>query len=141
MQTEEQWRGAAHWGLPTQFDGALAEARVKVSPKTGWRMNAGMYAGLMRPITWSEMQRYLQVKQKNTAPGESDVRYAHIAYAPDNVLNEAIRDRRVFDTWRGELMFRTEKVAGDPDQLNKRPLKLQNVMRKMLIGTLKDRIW
>ena len=99
------------------------------------------YAGLMRPITWSEMQRYLQVKQKNTAPGESDVRYAHIAYAPDNVqrqllalLNEAFRDREVFDTWRDELIFRTEKVAGDPDQLNKRPLKLQNVMRKMWVG-------
>jgi hypothetical protein len=40
----------------------------------------------------------------------------------------------VFDTWRDELIFCTEKVAGDLDQLNKRPLKLQNVMRKMWVG-------
>ena len=101
----------------------------------------------MRPITWSEYSNYLANKSKNTAPGKSGVRYAHIAYAPEHVqrsllqlLNAAFANRVVFDSWRDELIYRTEKVPGDPDQMNKRPLKLQNVLRKMWIGMLKNRI-
>jgi hypothetical protein len=37
------------------------------------------------------------------------------------------------------LIYRTEKVPGDPDQMNKRPLKHQNVLRKLWIGVLKNR--
>jgi hypothetical protein len=66
---------------------------------------------------------------------------AHSAQHILLLLNAAFQRRIVFDSWRDELIYRTEKVPGDPDQMNiKRPLELQNVLRKLWIGMLKNRV-
>jgi hypothetical protein len=48
------------------------------------------------------------------------------------IMNEAFKRRHIFNSWK--------KEPGNPDQMSKRPLKLQNVMRKMWIGILKNRM-
>ena len=147
LQYDTQNREAHHWGLPRVFNRVFKAARVKISKKTGKRMEEGMYNNIMRKVSWEEYEPYIRMKQKNTAPGESGVRYAHLAYAPIElqedlltIMNEAFARKHIFNSWKKELIYRTEKEPGNPDQLNKRPLKLQNVMRKMWVGILKNRM-
>ena len=109
-----------------EFDPVFKAARVKHSKLTNEPISPTAYGALLRPITWNEFKNYLANKRKNTAPGKSGVRYAHIAYAPEQIqrsllqlLNLALANRIVFDSWRDELIYCTEKVPGDPDQMNK----------------------
>jgi hypothetical protein len=37
--------------------------------------DAGNYGGIMEAVTWGEYEPHIRAKQKNTAPGESGVRY------------------------------------------------------------------
>jgi hypothetical protein len=129
------------------FNRVFQAARVKMSNLSGEQMNTNMYGGIMEAVTWEEYEPYIRAKQKNTALGESGVRYAHIAYAPVEmqqdlltIMNEAFKRRHIFNSWKKELIYRTEEEPGNPDQMNKIPLKLQNVMRKMWIGILKNRM-
>ena len=147
LQYDTEQKDASHWGLPMVFNRVFQAARVKMSNLSGKQMNMSMYGDIMGAVTWEEYEPYIRAKQKNTAPGESGVRYAHIAYAPVEmqqdlltIMNEAFKRRHVFNSWKKELIYRTEKEPGNPDQMNKRPLKLQNVMRKMWIGILKNRM-
>jgi hypothetical protein len=105
---------------------------------TGVPMKSDVYKRALHPFTWGEFASYLAVKAKNTAPGKSGVRYAHLHFAPEHIqrstsllLNAAFWRQIAFDSWRDELIYRTEKVPGDPDQMNKHPLELQNVLRKL----------
>ena len=147
LQRDTSRKHSSHWSLPPVFDAVFQASRVKHSKLTGVPMESDVYERALHPFTWGEFASYLAVKAKNTAPGKSGVRYAHLHFAPEHIqrsilllLNAAFQRRIVFDSWRDELIYRTEKVPGDPDQMNKRPLKLQNVLRKLWIGMLKNRV-
>jgi len=47
LQYDTQNREAHHWGLPRVFNRVFKAARVKISKKTGKRMEEGMYTTIL----------------------------------------------------------------------------------------------
>jgi hypothetical protein len=114
LQNDHTGANATEWSLPAVFvfDPVFQAARVKASKITSKPISPESYGDLLRPISWNEYTNYLANKRKNTAPGKSGVRYAHVAYAPEYIqrgllqlLNAALSNRIVFDSWRDELIY------------------------------------
>ena len=138
----------AEYDIPEVFRDVVIASKVKKSGKYSTRMSPTAYGDIRsRCITYDEWDAYIAMKSKNVAPGASGVQYVHLAVMPVNIrhdmcdiANLAIQSGHIFTMWKKELIYRIPKEPGNPDQLKQRPLKLQEVMRKITLGIKKNHL-
>ena len=138
----------ADYDIPDAFRDVVIASKVKKSGKFNVKMTPAMYGDIRsRCITYEEWDEYIAMKSKQVAPGASGVQYVHLAAMPVDVrhdmcdiANLAIQSGHIFTMWKRELIYRIPKEPGNPDQLKQRPLKLQEVMRKITLGIKKNHL-
>ena len=134
--------------IPTAFADVIEASKVKTSKKTNKQMTPDAYGNirhdLMHYDTWDA---YINMKKKMVAPGKSGMQYVHLAamsadmrHLMCDIANLAIQSGYIYAMWKRELIYRIPKVPGDPDQLKQRPLKLQEVLRKITLGIKKNEL-
>lgn len=104
-------------------------------------------AHVMDDITIEELKAYLKAKKKGTAPSFSGITIEDLANLSQEVLAKllillnAAKNRQVVgDTWCYEILKPIPKEPGNPSRDQLRPLKLQELLRKCLMGILFRRV-
>ena len=98
-----------------------------------------------REITYEEWDKYISMKKKMVAPGRSGMQYVHLAAMSQelrhllcDIANLTIRSGYIYKSWKEELIYTVPKEEGNPDQAKQRPIKLQEVLRKLTVGIKKN---
>ena len=136
--------------LPIAFQRTAKTLQAKLCPRgkhQGRACPEHEYAATMTDIDRETWNRKLKKKKKNTAPGENGIRVDHIVAAPDalqdvlrGLCNIAIRAKQPLDEWYTELVNKVPKDIGITKIDRLRPLKFLDVVRKLVVGIIKDRM-
>ncbi len=138
--------------LPKDLQGSLEALQTKTVG--GVRLTPALYTGIVTddegkiiPISKEEWSWHWKDVAKAKAPGDSGVTTDMLRLAPADVLesyreiaNEALNGGCVPDSWKREVMFPTEKIAGRIWIEKHRPIMLIEACRKACTGILIKRI-
>jgi hypothetical protein len=141
-----------HSAVPAEFNKVLHALRFKTTNRNDTlgnpkRVTESDYGDAMKAHSTGEWLEAIKPKGYGSAPGLSNHSYAELKCSSNSaqciagdLCNISINSGLIFSTWAKECIFMIPKKEKD-DRLNKqRPLKLQEILRKLTINIRRRRV-
>jgi hypothetical protein len=132
-------------GVPTHLHGMIGLMKRKKT-REGVEVTPEMYEGVMDEISQQEWEEYWEGKRKGTTPGASGISVEKVAYLPieaseqvRKTCNLVLMAQVVGEEWGKEILVPIPKEVGSTDREKLRPLKMQEVLRKAILGVVMRR--